>query len=247
MKKLLSSVRPQKAEVQAMTLESNKTMGGVGALLLLIGTLPLISTFTFGVIAIIGVILLFIALHGFASQFHEGSIFTNAIYGLVIGIVGVVITVAVAFYLLLYTTLIKNALMDLFPSWNGSWSTLPSIAGTTPNTSMVTSVARADLIGLVEAAIVIIAVAWIFATIAAFFVRRSLKTMAVKTGTGLFATAGLVLLIGALLLIAFVLPGLVVIYIALIILTAAFFSVKAEQIQQQTVTPPTAPSTPTPV
>ncbi len=79
-----------------MTLESSKTLGGVGAILLLIGWLPFISTYSFGIIGIIGAILILIALHGLANIYSEKGIFNNAIYGVITGIVGVVITAVVA-------------------------------------------------------------------------------------------------------------------------------------------------------
>ena len=45
-----------------MTLESSKTLGGIGALLIFIGVFPYINYF--GVLEIIGVILVLFALHG---------------------------------------------------------------------------------------------------------------------------------------------------------------------------------------
>ena len=78
-----------------MTLESSKTLGGVGAILILVGTL--VTSYTFGVIDLVGVILVFIALNGLADYYKERSIFNNAIYSLVAGIVGVVVAAAAAF------------------------------------------------------------------------------------------------------------------------------------------------------
>ena len=40
-------------------------------------------------------------------------------------------------------------------------------------------------------------IAWVFSIIAAFFIWRSLKQVSNKSNTGLFGTAGLILLIGA--------------------------------------------------
>jgi uncharacterized membrane protein len=47
-----------------MTFESSKTLGGIGALLMFIGVFPYISYF--GIIELIGAILVLVALHGFA-------------------------------------------------------------------------------------------------------------------------------------------------------------------------------------
>ena len=71
-----------------MNSESSKTLGGIGAILILIGSL--VTSYTFGVLDLIGVILVFIALNGLADYYKERGIFTNAIYSLVAGIVGIV-------------------------------------------------------------------------------------------------------------------------------------------------------------
>ena len=67
-----------------MTLESNKTLGGVGAILLAI---------PFG--NLIGIILLLIAMNGIANDYNEPDIFKNALYGFIFGIVGIVSLAAV--------------------------------------------------------------------------------------------------------------------------------------------------------
>ncbi len=96
-----------------MTLESSKTLGGVGAILILVGTL--VSSYTFGVIGLVGVVLVFIALNGLANYYKERSIFSNAIYSLVAGIVGVVVAAAAALYIFFDTTIFKNFLKNLYP------------------------------------------------------------------------------------------------------------------------------------
>jgi len=63
-----------------------------------------------------------------------------------------------------------------------------------------------------------------------------LTSLAEKTGVGLFGTTGLILLIGAVLTI--ILIGFLLLWVALILLTVAFFSIKPEP----TPPPPTAPS-----
>ena len=90
-----------------MNLESSKNLGGVGAILVLIGTLA--TTYTFGVLTLIGVILVFIALNGLAGYYKEKGIFTNAIYSLVAGIVGVVAAASAALYIIFDTSLVTNS------------------------------------------------------------------------------------------------------------------------------------------
>ena len=66
-----------------MSLESNKTLGGIGAILLAIPSLNLI-----------GIILVLIALKGMADYYNDEEIFKNALYGLIFGIIGSVALVA---------------------------------------------------------------------------------------------------------------------------------------------------------
>jgi uncharacterized membrane protein len=204
-----------------MTLESSKTIGGIGALLMFIGIFPYINYF--GIVELIGAILVLVALHGLGTYYKEEGIFNNALYGIITGVVGVVLAVAVGIVIVLSS--ITDFLMKIFPSWNGDWSTLPSLSGMTPNTS---NIGVGDVIPFIVGAIVIIAILWVFAIIATFFLRRSLKQLSAKSNYGLFGTAGLLLLIGAFLVIVIGL-GLILIWIAALILAIAFFNLKPIQ------------------
>jgi uncharacterized membrane protein len=204
-----------------MTLESSKTLGGIGAILMFIGIFPYISYF--GVVELIGAILVLVALYGFGNYYKDSGIFNNALYGVMTGIVGVVLAVAIGIAIVLPN--IKDFLMKIFPSWNGDWSTISSLSGMTPNTS---NIAIGDVIPFIAAAIVIFAILWVFAIIATFFMRRSLKQLSAKSNVGLFGTAGLLLLIGAFLIIL-VGIGLILMWIAALILAIAFFNLKPTQ------------------
>ena len=216
-----------------MTLESSKNLGGVGALLMFIGIFPYISYF--GIVELIGAILVLVALHGFGSYYKEGGIFNNALYGIGAGIVGVVAAIAIGIAVVLPN--ITDFLTKIYPSWNGDWSTISSLSGMTPNTS---NIAIGDIIPFISAAIVVFVILWLFAIIAAFFVRRSLKQVSAKTNFGLFSTAGLLLLIGAVLIIFFGL-GLLLIWIAALILAIAFFGVHPQPTQPTTTTETSPP------
>ena len=204
-----------------MTLESSKTIGGIGALLIFIGIFPYINYF--GVVELIGAILVLVALHGLGSYYKEEGIFNNALYGIITGVVGVVLAVAVGIVIVLSS--ITDFLMKIFPTWNGDWSTLPTLSGMTPNTS---NIGVGDVIPFIVAAIMVIAILWVFAIIATFFLRRSLNKLSAKSNYGLFGTVGLLLLIGAFLVIIFGL-GLILMWIAALILAIAFFSLKPIQ------------------
>jgi uncharacterized membrane protein len=219
-----------------VTFDSSKNLGGVGALLMFIGVFPYINYF--GIVDILGVILVLIALHGFASYYKESGIFNNAMYGVFAGIVGIVIAAVVGIEIVLPN--LTSFLEKLYPSWNGSLSTISSLAGMTPVTS---NISFSDVAPFIAAAIAVIAVLWIFAIISALFVRRSLKQVASKTSVGLFSTAGLLLLIGAALTIIII--GLLLMWIAMLILAIAFFTMKPQSEQLPTATSP--PPTPTQV
>ena len=77
----------------------------------------------------------------------------------------------------------------------------------------------------------------------AFLLRKSLKLLADKTGTGLFGTTGTILLVGAVLVIAFGI-GLFLVWISLLLLAIAFFEIKAPQ--KQPAQPLMAPASPPP-
>ncbi len=67
-----------------MSLESNKTLGGIGAILLAIPFLNLV-----------GIILVLIAMKGMAEYYNDDDIFKNALYGFIFGVVGVIALVIV--------------------------------------------------------------------------------------------------------------------------------------------------------
>ena len=202
-----------------MTAESSKNLGGIGALLMFIGVLPYVNYF--GIIELIGAILVLIALHGLGSYYKEEGIFNNALYGIIAGIVGVVLAVVVGIAIVLPD--IKDFILKIFPSWNGDWSTLSSLSGMTPS---VANIDFGDIIPFIVAAIVIVAILWVFGIISAFLVRRSLNQLSTKANVGLFSTAGLLLLIGAVLII--VAFGFVLIWIALLLVAIAFFTMHPE-------------------
>jgi len=213
------------SEDQKMSIENSKILGGVGALLMFLGVLPYVNYF--GVIEIIGLILVMVALYSLGSHYREGSIFNNALYGLIMGIVGVVISVAVVIITVL--TSLTDFLYEIFPDWNGDWTAL---SGLTPDPSNISLDSIAPFLAGLFAVLIIL---WVFSIISAFFIRRSLGTLSAKSGVGLFSTAGLLLLIGAVIIILFGI-GLILIWISALLLAIAFFQIKPQQAQPTTST-----------
>jgi len=210
-----------------MTFETSKTLGGIGAILMFIGIFPYINYF--GIVPLIGAILVLVALYGFARIYKEDGIFNNALYGVIAGIVGVVLAAAVGIAVVLPN--IRDFLLKVYPSWNGDWTTISSFSGMTPDTS---NIGFGDVIPFVTAAILIFVTIWVFAIIATFLYRRSLKQLSERTNVGLFSTAGMLLLVGAVLIIAFGF-GLLLMWIAMVILAIAFFTIKPQTTQPSTV------------
>jgi uncharacterized membrane protein len=222
-----------------VTLESSKILGGVGAILLLVGTLPFLSSYSFGILALVGLILILVGLNGLANIYRERGIFNNSLYGLIAGIVGAVIA-GVVLVVSVLTTL-ANFLQKIYPSWNGSWSTISSLSGMTPNVSSITF---SDIAPLLEGLLTVFLVLWVFIIVWAFFARRSLKMLATKSSVGLFSTASLLLIIGAVLTIIVI--GVLLMWIAVLLMAIAFFQIKPQAEQPPSAVPPPA-STPTPV
>ena len=201
-----------------MAIETSKTLGGIGAILMFIGVIPVINTY--GVIELIGLILVMVALYNLASYYTERGIFNNALYGLIAGIVGGVVAVGAVIITVLSS--LTDFLYEIFPTWNGDWAAL---SGLTPDATNLTLDAIVPfLTGLFVALIVL----WVFGIISFFFVRRSLVSLSAKSSVGLFSTAGLLMFIGAVLIIAFGI-GLLLIWIGLLILAIAFFQLRPQQ------------------
>ncbi len=201
-----------------MDPQTSKYLGGVGALLMFIGPLLSYAHFAAGLVPLIGFILVLIALKGFADYYKDAGIFNNALYGFITAVVGVVAAVG---------TLVATALSILADIGISTWTNVEEwIAAITIETAL-------KLLGGVIIAIIVL---FIFAILTAWFYRRSLSLLSSKSRVGLFGTAGLLLLIGAVLTI--IVLGLLLIWISFLIIAIAFFSIRP------TVAEPTPPSPP---
>jgi uncharacterized membrane protein len=205
-----------------MTLESSKTLGGIGALLVVIGFLGFFGAAYAGILSLIGIILTLIALKGMADNYNESSIFNNSLYGLIIIIIGVVAAAAVA------VIAVFTAISDL------DWTDAAALQAYFMDLNNVYA-----LIGPIIAALVVL---FIFMVVAALFFRKSLTTLAMKSGEKMFETAGLLWLIGAVLTI--ILVGVILIWIAWILIAVGFFSIKTTATQPPTVQPQPPPPPP---
>lgn len=213
-----------------MTLESSKNLGGIGAILIVIGMLGFAVPYA-GILALVGLILLLIGLKGLADYYKEGGIFNNALYAIILVIVGGVVAIATV----VVTALAAFSSIGIDLANVTDWTTFGTEL-TSRFTDFTNFSAIWTLVGALVAALVII---FVFAIIAVIFFRKSLKQLSSKTGVGMFSTAGLLMLIGAVLTIIVI--GAVLIWIAWILVAVAFFSIRAQPTQPTQTAPPPPP------
>ncbi|MGD8506336.1 MAG: DUF996 domain-containing protein [Candidatus Bathyarchaeota archaeon] len=154
-----------------MSLESSKTLGGVGAILIAVGSfVPFL--------ALVGIILVLIAMKGLSEYFSERGIFLNVLYGFIFSMIGIVVTIV----------LLVAALFA------GTFTAMRPFSATT---------VFQDVLGGAFLAGVIVS---IFSLLQAFLYRKSFTILSEMSGEKRFDTAGLLLLIGAIL--AIIITGL---------------------------------------
>jgi uncharacterized membrane protein len=191
-----------------MDFETGKTLGGIGAILMIVGVLGGIGIPYAGLASLIGMILVLVALKGMADYYQESGIFNNALYGLITTIVGVVIFAGVIVTVVL--SMLSSAGIDL---------TNPlSIQEYFMNLTLE------NLMTLLVGSLAAIVVFFIFLVISAVFFRKSLNSLSAKSGEKMFGWAGLLWLIGAVLSIVAI--GFILIFISWILIAVGFFSIK---------------------
>jgi len=200
-----------------MTIEMSKNLGGVGAILLFIGVLPWIAPYGW-ILALVGLILALIGFKGLADYYNEAGVFNNALYAVILGIVGVGVFIGVV--IIAAFGLLAELGLDL--SNVAEWSSRMTQLDLQSMSSTIWGFAAQILLAAV--------VLWICLIVAVVLLRKSLGIVSTKSGVGMFGTTGLLMLIGA------VIPliGLLLIWIGLILLAVAFFSIRPQQAQPTT-------------
>jgi uncharacterized membrane protein len=209
-----------------MTFDSSKTLGGIGALMLFVAAIVgLVVPYGGLIVGVVGLILVLIGLHGLADHYHDRSIFSNALYGVMAVVIGVITAVGILVATVLFNlNNIKAFISQIFPGWDGDWASLQTMTPD-PNAFQTGNFDFSTIVSLIVGILAVLVVIWVFAIIATFFVRRSLNTVADKSTVGLFGTAGLLMLIGAVLIIAFGF-GLLLIWIGVLLLAIGFFQLR---------------------
>ena len=198
-----------------MTFESSKTLSAVGALLIVIGAVAGFVISFSGILSLIGIILVLIGVKGLANFYKEQGIFNNTLYSIITIVVGCVVGVGVI------AVSAVAALADLGVSLANieEWANIGTEVSTVFadfDLSAIATLLGALLVGLV--------ILWVAFIISMYFLRKSMNQLSAKSGVGLFGTAGLLVLIGAVIPVI----GLLLIWIGFILATAAFFQMKKE-------------------
>ncbi len=176
------------------------------------------------VLAIVGFILILIAVKYIADLVGDQSIFNNMIISVALAIIGIIVLGLFVF----------AAVLSII----GVGSSLGTATATPAFFSAAFFAALATLLaGLV--------IAWILYIASGIFLRKSYDVVAAKLNVSMFTTAGLFFLIGAALLIVGV--GIILVLVAIILQIVAFFSIPErlpstpQPMPGQPMAPPPAP------
>ena len=198
-----------------MSFDSSKNLSAIGALLIVIGCVGIVFNGVVGILSLIGVILLLIGMKGLANFYNDQGIFNNTLYSVITAIVGGVVAV-VAFAI---SAVAAFASMGIDLSNIEHWASLGTDVG-----AIFADFNFGTIWTLIGALVVGLIILFVAVIISMYFGRKSLDKLATKSNISLFGTAGLLMLIGAVLTI--VLVGLILIWIGLIVATVAFFQLK---------------------
>jgi uncharacterized membrane protein len=190
-----------------------KTLGGVGSLLTLLSVVPTAGP----ILAIVGAVLILVAVKYASDILGDPKIFNNMLYAVIIGIIGLVVGVV--------------AVIGIVFKAIGLGYLSSSFAFTPPST-----LTPGDIVGLLGVIVLGLVAVWVCFLVSSIFLRRSYTELGKRLNVGLFSTAALLYLIGAALTILVI--GLLLIFIAEILLVVAFFSIETQ------TPPPTQPARP---
>ncbi len=168
---------------------------------MLLGLVPFAGVVLF----IVGFILVLIAVKYISENAEDKKIFNNMLIAVILAIVGIIAGFAVLVAGRVFTTAMEFR---------------------QPYNPMVMEPRMYPFFAAIAIALVVV---WVFSIVSAVFLRKSYTEIATKINIKMFDTAALLYLIGAVL--AIVLVGFIVIYVAEILQTVAFFSI-AEKPQQ---------------
>jgi uncharacterized membrane protein len=183
------------------SLNQAKTLGGVGSILMILALIPSVGW----LVAIVGAILVLIAVKYISDVIEDKSVFNNYLISVILNILALAVGGLVIF-------------ASFWPLIFGSIS-----GGFTP---------ELDIITIIFTVIIALVVVWIFYIVSAIFLRKSFNTISSRLNISMFGTAALLYLIGAALMIVVI--GFIIILIADILQIVAFFSISEQTPPEQT-------------
>jgi uncharacterized membrane protein len=181
-------------------LHEAKILGGIGALLSLLFFIPYAGF----IINLVGLVLIFVAVHYIAEETKNHSIFQNYLMNFILQIIAVVAVVVImiaAFGIsggISWVSTIQEQNITDFDSFWASFGTF--------------------FIGCMLAFVI----AWVLLILGALYLRKSYNSIAEHTKVDLFKTTGLVYFIGAITVIIII--GIFIIIVAKILEIVSFFS-----------------------
>ena len=196
-----------------MDFGTSKYLSAIGTLLMFIGVIPLIPYG--GILSLIGLIMLMIGINGLANYYNERGIFSNALYSILIAIAGGIVAVGAI------AVSAMSALADLgidlanIEDWVNAGTDIGTVIDITDLSAFM---------GLFSAILVGALILFVVLIISMYFARKSMNQLSEKSGIGLFGTAGLLMLIGAIIPVI----GLLLIWIGLLLAMVGFFQLQRE-------------------
>ncbi len=205
-----------------MTFESGRNLGFISSLMIVILpviTLPAVFLLTFarvftpatgflalsifyifiGALGLASYILFLVAMNRLATYYQEPRLYKNVLYAFILNIAGGVVG------LIIYISTFLLSPISLTP---------------TPSPADISSIVFRAILAM----IIFVIVVFVFAIISAVLYMRTFNLLADKTGVDNFRTAGLLYIIGVLL--AVVLVGALVVWVAWILAAMGFYSLK---------------------
>jgi len=183
------------------SLAQAKTLGGIGSILILLSIVPYAGVVLF----IVGFILVLMAVKYISEAVEEKTIFNNMLIAVILAIVGMIAGAAV----------VVARLFPFFREFRSMYG--PSMF------------IEPGMYPFFSTFIIALIILWVFYIGSAIFLRKSYTMIASKLNISMFDTVALLYLIGAIL--AIVLVGFIVIYVAEILQTVAFFSIVEKEQQ----------------
>lgn len=204
------------------SLAQAKSLGVVGSLLLVLSVVPSAGP----ILGIVGFILVLIAVKNISEAVGNKAIYDNALISVILGIVGLAVglVVGVAGFLSFFGA----------PRFFQGPFEPPFEHGFQPGDFM-----GPRFISFILAIMAGLLVIWVATIGSAVYLKRSFTSIASALNINQFSTAATLYLIGAVLVVVFV--GFIVIFVAAIIQTLAFFSIP-EQPPKPPSPPPGAPT-----